>query len=376
MTYSPPAIWGSGITWGSFTWGAAFATSGPAYLYASLDGVPLTVAQAARWRIGRSDWFDVLSPSTASVTVTGSVTVTPNQKLMLSTDAGLLWTGWTDEASTATDANGFSTTTITATDIIGRLGVSIKAPGKIYAGPTLQYRWFPIGYYGDLLAVVAQYLADYAPDLSIAVTEGDSTGTLPALTSWFFSAPGPAPKKTLLELLNQAELSSNAVLSLTPAGDLVATMRYPVGSATVVDLDGYQGAWTRTRGRSSVINHWIIEEPETEDNTVLDSSDAASIALYGERTMELTDYLSTTAAHFPTAFRDALAAPRYLIPSATFPIGDSGHPALLLSPLSWVTLDGDTWQVMSVEHDVTPDRWTVTLSLDASQNALSGEPEP
>jgi len=31
---------------------------------------------------------------------------------------------------------------------------------------------------------------------------------------------------------------------------------------------------------------------------------------------------------------------------------------------------------MSVEHDVTPSGWTVTLSLDASQNALSGEPEP
>jgi len=205
------------------------------------------------------------------------------------------------------------------------MGVTVKAPGKVYAGPTLVSRWYPVGFYGDLLAVVAQYLADYAPDLSITVTEGDSTGTLPTLSDWYFDAPGPAPKKTLLELLNQAELSSNAVLSLTPAGDLVATMRYPVGSATVVDLDGYQGAWTRARGRSSVINHWVLEQPAYDDDTVLDSSDAASIALYGERTFEITDYLSTTAAHFPTAFRDALAAPRYLIPSATFPIGDSGH---------------------------------------------------
>jgi hypothetical protein len=371
---SLPAIWGSGITWGDFTWGDT-TTSGRPVLYVAADGVLLGEAYQGRFRLGRSDWFEPMTPQTASFSLVGEHLLAANAELIVSCGQGMLWKGYVDNAVVEYPVGDTTRTTITATDIISRLGRTIKAPGKVYAGPDLIARWYEVGGLGDLIAIVEAYLATYAPDLSITVTEGVSTGSFPTLTDWYFDAPGPWPKKTLLELLNQAELSSNALMSLQHDGSILVVPRAPSGLGSVSMVDVSTGASTWRRGRDTLINRWVLEAPAYDDATVLDTSDAASVLAYGERTYEVQDFLCTTATHFGSAFRTALASPRW-IAQYRLPVGDLSDPWLMLDPLEWVKDGSDVFQVIGVEHEVSVSDWTVTLDLDASQDALNGATIP
>lgn len=379
---SLPAVWGSGIQWGSFKWGQTTTTGRPT-LYVAIDGTLRGEASGARFRMGRGGWFEPLSPNQASIDLVGDFNILPNSEVVLTCGAGALWKGYVDGQSSTYRVGDAIRTTINATDIVGRLGGSIKAQGKVYTGGgTIVARWFnvgsikdPLGTYGDLVDVAEGYLAEYAPDLGIDVVLGTSTGTLPTLTDWFFDAPGPLPKKTLLELLNQAELSSNAMMAMQPDGSLLVVPRAPSGLASVSMTDVSPGNSTWRRGRDTVINRWLLEQPAYDDNTVLDTTDTASFEAYGEQSFEVQDYLCTTAAHFGSSFRTALASPRWL---ATYDktISSLSDPWLLIAPLSWVYDGSDIFQVMSVEHEVTLSEWRVTLELDASQDALNGATEP
>lgn len=371
---SLPAVWGSGITWGSFKWGATTTTGRPT-LYVAIDGTLRGEASAARFRLGRSGWFDVLQPNSASIDLVGDIDAQANSEVVLSCGAGALWKGYVDSASTTYSVHDETRTTVNATDIVRRLGQSVKATAKVYSSGNLIARWFPIGFYGDLVDVTEQYLADYAPGLSITVQLGTSTGSLPALTDWYFDAPGPIPKKTLLELLNKAEESSNAMMAMQPDGTLYIVPRAPSGLSTVSMVDVGPGDSTWTRGRDTVINRWLLENPAYDDNTVLDTTDTTSRDAYGEQSYEVQDYLCTSASHFGSSFRTALATPRWKA-TYTKPIADLSDPWLLLAPLSWVYDGSDILQVMSIDHDVTLTEWRITLELDASQDALNGATEP
>jgi len=378
---SLPAIWGSGITWGDFVWGDT-TTSGRPVLYVAADGELLGEAYQARFRLGRSDWFEPMSPQTASFSLVGTHPLAANTELIVTCGQGMLWKGYVDTATLQYVPGEPTRTMITATDIISRLGRTVKTQGKVYAGPTLQYRFFVVGSikdplvtYGDLVDVTEGYLAEYAADLSIEVVEGVSTGTLPTLADWYFDAPGPKPKKTLLELLNQAELTSNALMSLQHDGSILVVPRAPSGLASVAMVDISSGASTWRKGRDTLYNRWVLEEPATNDNVVLDTSDAASVLAYGERTYEVQDFLCTSASHFGSAFRTALASPRW-IAQYRLPVGDLSDPWLMLDPLQWVKDGSDIMQVIGVEHEVSVSDWIVTLDLDASQDALNGATEP
>lgn len=379
MTYYP-SIWGSGAKWGEFLWGGA-DTSGIPKVFVAINEEPVGTADTARWRLGRSDWFDVLQPQNATITVAGEVEANPNDRIMISCHAGVLWSGFVDECTVSDDVADTVRTSITATDVIGRLGTAIKAPGRVEVSSALVARYFPVGTYtgfgDDLVEVTEGYLADYAADLAITVTEGPSTGTLPALTDWYFDAPGPMPKKSILEILNKAEQTSNAMMALQPDGSILITMRAASGLSTVpmAVLDDTNKTLVKRRGRTTVINRWLLERPAYYDDTVLDTSDPTSVGLYGEKAYEVQDYLCTTDTHFTTGLRTALAIPRW-VGSATFPISDLGDPALMLAPLAWASLGEDVWQIMSVEHNVSVGSWDVTVELDASQDSLTGEPEP
>ena len=109
---------------------------------------------------------------------------------------------------------------------------------------------------------------------------------------------------------------------------------------------------------------------------VLDASTASSIAAYGESSYEVAGYMDTTAAHFPSAMRTALATPRRVVTRGEFPVSDLRQQLLLLQPFSWVSCDGDTWQVMSVAHDTSPSGWSMTITADVSQNAMAGTTDP
>lgn len=372
---SLPAVWGSGIRWGFFKWGQTTTTGRPT-LYVAIDGTLRGEASAARFRLGRSDWFEPLSPNSATIEMVGFVDVPANSEIVLSCGAGMLWKGYVDgQTTTYSVHDAADRTTVTATDIVGRLGQSIKAPGVVRASGSPVARWFPVGLYGDLVAVTEQYLADYAPSLGIDVVLGTSTGSLPALNDWYFNAPGDMPKKTLLQILNQAELSSNAMMAMQPDGSLLVVPRAPSGLSSVSMLDISVGDSTWRRGRDTVINRWLLEQPAYDDTTVLDETDTASRDAYGEQPFEVQDYLCDTYTHFSSAFRTALATPRWLA-TYTKPIGDLSDPWLLAAPLAWGKDGSDIFQVMSVEHDVTLSGWNVTLEMDASQDALNAATEP
>jgi hypothetical protein len=372
-TYAPPPLWSSGVEWdgASAEWLGTLPSSGRPNLYVAINGELSSVAMSGTWRLGRSDWFDVLSPNTGSFSMKGAVTADPNDEIVVSTDSGVLWVGYVDDVSTTRDLTG-TWTSINATDVIGRMGLTVKPPGKLTVGPD-RFPYFPL--LGLTLEDVAtEYIAAYA-GVTIDVVVGDSAGTLPTLIDWY--EPGTPP---LLELLNQCERSSNAMMALQPDGSIIIVMRDALvaGSVTIHDLTGLDTpfSWAETTSRSTVLNHLVFERPAYDDTTVLDTTDTASLALYGDRTYSISDYLCSTATHFSTDLRTAIASPRAQVTGAAIHVSDLSQAAILLAPLSWVDHEGDVWQVMSIEHNVTPNEWTVTITADASQNALTGNAEP
>lgn len=375
--YSPPILWGSGCTWGAAasTWGASLTTSGSPNVYVAVEG-ELQDAQAASWRLGRDDWFDVLQPSSGTFSIIGTTTAQPNDDIIVTCDAGLLWSGNVDEVTETIDLTG-TWSTITATDIIGKLGTTVKPMGQVAVGSDT-FRWlvYTDGGVGGTLDEAAQYLLDlYAT--GVGITVGDSAGTLPTLLDAWYDPPDV----TLLQVLNVLEQSSNAMMALQPDGSIIIVMRDALVAASV-DMTPLTGrdapsSWNVTTGRSSVINHWVLEKPAYYQSTVLDTTDTASVLAYGDRTYSVTDYQCSGYSHFSSALRTALAEPRPRVTGASIHITDLGQGALFLAPLSWLTYDGDTWQVMSVEHSATPGGdWVVTITADVSQNAIVGSSEP
>lgn len=372
-TYAPPPLWSSGVTWdgSSATWLGTLPSSGRPNLYLSINGTLSTVVMSAHWRLGRSDWFDVLSPNSGSFTTKGAVTADPNDEVVLSTDSGVLWVGYVDDVSVTVDLTG-TWSTVNATDVIGRLGLTVKPPGKLVVGPD-RIPFFPL--LGMTLDEVATEYIDTYAGVSIDVVVGDSAGTLPAFIDWY--QPGTPP---LLEVLNQCERSSNAMMALQPDGSIIIVMRDALVAGSVITnaLTGRDTpfAWSETTSRATVINHLVFEQPAYDDTTVLDTTDATSLALYGDRTYSISDYLCSSASHFTTALRTALASPRAQVTGASIHVSDLSQKAILLAPLAWISYSGDTWQVMSIEHNVTPGEWTATITADASQNAITGNAEP
>lgn len=144
----------------------------------------------------------------------------------------------------------------------------------------------------------------------------------------------------------------------------------------VLDLIGRNSPsiWKVEEQKSSVINHWSFTDAGGTNR--LEESDADSIARYGETALVISDYMDDDVDHWPTALRAALATPRPIVTSGEFPITSTAQEVLHLSPLDWVSFDGDTWQVMSVEHTVSPSEWRVAITADVSQNYLAGSADP
>ena len=143
----------------------------------------------------------------------------------------------------------------------------------------------------------------------------------------------------------------------------------------VLDLVGIDAprAWTVATEKSSVINHWSFVT--SDDISLLDEKDTASIAAYGESAYAISDYMDNDIDAWSSDMRAVLAEPRP-IATGEFPIHSSEQAVTHLSPLDWVSFDGDTWQVMSVEHTVSPSEWSVRIVCDVSQNFMAGEAEP
>lgn len=370
MTVRAPSLWGAGVRWGPSTdpvstayWGDGLETSGAPVLFASIANRLAPNLKSARWKLGRSDWFGGLSSNDASLTFVGAVDATERDPVMIFTGSGVLWTGYVTGVGESQDVGtGEVTTTVSATDIVGIMGRS--ATNRIDT-----WTWA-----GMTLPQLVTYVCNLSGIPGITVDTADSATAMPELDgSTVISG------KTALEVVLLAERSSNAMLFLQRNGRLKGVTRDAIVAASVevLDLSGIDSpsSWAKDRSVANVINRWRLVK--ADGTVVLDSSDAASIAAYGEAVYEVTDYIDTTATQFGSGMRAALATPRSIVTSGTFPITDMAQRVLLLEPLTWVSYGGDTWQVMSVEHDVSPgNHWNVTITADVSQNFMAGSADP
>lgn len=176
-------------------------------------------------------------------------------------------------------------------------------------------------------------------------------GTLGSGSNWWDG------RLCMISIWNSAALTAAQVLALIYLGRVGLT-----GANSPSD-------WTRTESITTVVNHWIFRQP-----TVTSHTDSTSIAAYGDRTMEIEADSGTTAlsTSYPAALRTHLENPRPTIACAFHVTGSAQELVARFQPLDYVTRDGEEWQVMSVQHEITPDSWDVTMTLSETVAGLTG----
>jgi hypothetical protein len=382
-----PSLWSGGVRWGDPAapfgdgtdayWGSVSAVTGrtgrPRLSVAIGGALVLEQLMEADWDLGRSDWLSVLTPASASFRFVDVPVGEVNDSVVvgLMSDAteyhsDSLWVGRVTNISTDEDITGLVFSTISATDVVGILGQA-DSPASIVSGHTLQ--------------TLAEELAENA-GIGLEV-DTDALVTLPTLTA----ASDLSGK--VLDLINRAERSSNALLFLKGNGRLHAAMRdtTSASSVVVIDLEGDDSpsGWSRTKGIDSVITTWVLG---AEGSWGPIETAATTLEDYGEQAYSATDLLINDPAPYAALIAsDVMAHPRFILTQAPIPVRDLAQKALYLNPLDRVTRDGETWQVMSVHHTVRPIEvegdlisaygdWRVTIGADATQEALVGATEP
>lgn len=330
-------------------------------IFVSINGVLQPTVSSAQWRAGRDGWFSDLVPSTASIGFTDAVTGEIGDEVMIMTETGLLWRGRVETiANDKQLSTGAYEGSVTAVDRLAALGIS-EYTGVLGSAS------------GYTLATLIPFVMGLIGIDPVTIVEGDSATALPALVNTTLIRG-----RTMLEYIQLAERSSNALMTLQPDGSLLAVTRdaLSAGSVDVLDLVGPNAprAWKVEELKSSVINKWLFTDA---GSTVrLDTSDTASIEEYGENAYIIDDYMDDDVDHWSSALRTAVASPRPVVTRGEFPITSTDQAVLHLKPLDWVSFDGDTWQVMSVEHNVTVSEWSLTITADVSQNYMAGAAEP
>lgn len=378
-----PSLWSGGVRWGDDAapfgdgtdayWSSPVVATGrtgfPRLAVALGGGLVLEQLQAANWSLGRRDWLSTLTPTSASFTFVDKPAAAINDSVvvaLMSDEAEYhsesLWVGRVASMSTRRDVDGHVFTTITATDVVGVLGQA-DMPASIAAGHTL-------------VSLVERLAADAGVPLQV---DTDSLATLPTLTA----ATGLEGKT--IDLINRAERSSNALLFLRGNGRLYAAVRDTTGASSVpvVELDGDDSpsSWVEETSLDSVVTRWNLGGELWESDT-----EATTLDEYGDHTYSATDLLINDPAPYASLIAsDVMAHPRAVVVEAPFPIRNLGQKVLYLDPLDRVSIDGTTCQVMSVDHSVTPIRlddgqtqteWCMTITADATQEALVGAAEP
>lgn len=377
-----PSLWSAGVVWGPTAapgqrayWQASSSPqtgrTGPPELCVAIAGrLVLEQLQSASWSLGRSDWMSVLSPTSATFTFAGEPAASPNDDIVASLmsdltayHSGALWVGRVDGLRTRRDIDGQTYTTVSATDVIGVLGKA-KGPASIAAGHTLA-------------SLVEMLAASAGVALQVDV---DPLVTLPTLTA------ATDLSGSVLDLVNRAERSSNALLFLRGDGRLHAAMRDTTGATSVgvVSLDGDDSpaTWEEDVSLRDVVTRWVLGDGVSWSTDTA----ASTLEAFGDQTYSATDMLVTDPAPYAALIAsDVMANPRPVIVDGSFPIRDHAQRMLSVAPLDRVAYDGSTYQVMSVRHDVSPRRvadgvtvadWRVTITADATQEALAGAPDP
>lgn len=380
-----PSLWSGGVRWGDpdapfgdgtdAYWGSpALPTRyGRPRLSVAIAGhLVLEQLQSATWGLGRPDWLSNLASTSASFSFVDVPIAEPNDPIVIglmsdSTEyhSEALWVGRVDDVSTRRDLDGKVWSTISATDVIGVLGQA-KAPAALPAGYTLK-------------TLVERLAADAGLAVDVETDPLVTLPTLGAVTGFDGS---------VLDLINRAERSSNALLFLRGSGRLYAAMRDATGASSVrvVGLDGPNSpsGWSTSRSLRNVVTRWQLGDGD------LWATDTAATTLddYGDHTFSATDLLISDPAPYANLIgSDVMARPRDIVTDATFPISALDQDVLYLDPLDRLVEDGTNWQAMSVQHSVAPTvledgkvsaygEWRVSVAADATQEALAGAPDP
>lgn len=358
------SIWSGGTVWGPSAtgtvgkWlpdGAATPSGDPVPDVAVAGHLVLNKIQNAQWSLGPSDYLAELAPGSASLTFTGQLTAAPDDDVVISTGWGTMWAGRVDSVTETRDVSGHYQTTISATDRVGALGSARLRKVN--------------GYKGTLDTIAVALAADAG--ITLRVTDA-SVGTYGLATLQKASFFGVTFTGSVLEYINAAARSSNAMLALQPDGSLAAmTREAPTSPPTPVTLTGANAPsiWTKTTAWGNDINRmtWTLA-----DGTDLpDSTWPDDIRAHGERVFSV-DYLLDIDVGVGErlafldwwAYNNAIVA-RPTVTNGEFVVSDLSQGALLtLAPLDWVTVDGHDWQVMSMAWSVDspgqPMRLTVT----------------
>lgn len=174
-------------------------------LSAAIAGSTVTGLMAASWSLGPSGFLASLAPSTASLTFTGTVSAALGAPVVITSDAGTQWSGTLDTLTVSTDEAGLVTSTVTATDDLGRMGAA-----------TLN----DVAPAGGTVATIAGTLATDKGGSSLSFQD-DSFRTAPVLDSWAHShSAGVKYTGSVLGYVQMAAEAANMMLAWSPDGVL------------------------------------------------------------------------------------------------------------------------------------------------------------
>lgn len=372
------AYWSGGVKWGpvadetlevAAVWGPdpAVPVTGPTDFWVAIGGRDVTSQLArATWRSGRSTWFSPPAPSTCSLTFRTPPDASPGEDIVIACSKVALWVGTVGPITELEERGRPVTGSVSGTDRLGAL-----AQAKVYEAAVT----------GTTLEAQIEGLSA-AAGVPVAVELAPGSAALPTMS------PLSPFTGSVLDYVTMAEQTSNAILALRPDGTFYAVVRDALTeeAVTVYSLTGLDSPamWERELSVDNVLNTWLLQQPsDMGSDVILEAQDAASVALYGVRTWEVTDYRSESASHYSSGLRDAMAVPRWVTRSGRLKVARLEQEAISLFPLDWVDKDGELWQVLEVAHEVEPARegfhkWDVTIAADQTQSAIVGgaEPEP
>jgi len=321
-----------------------------------VGGAPVTnTIRSASWQLGRSEWLSSLAPGSASFEVEGAVTFDPMDEVVIGVMSDVttehsdaLWVGFVDNVNETTETSGRVTTSVSCVDVVGRMGQA-DAPDS--------------GIPASLVPTFSDWLEYIAADSGAYTEAVDDSGFAFGVFSFAFE-----DGETALAAINRLEKGQNANVFVRGDGRFVIQRRYydfepdrdPAPTAVVLSGADAPATWTTQLTPTSVVNDW-------GDLFAVTSTQLASRLRYGRRPGSAED----TAGWDALISSDVLLAPRLLLSSADVPITDLGDAALFLDPNDWVTLDSETYQVLSVQHAVAPGReWRVSVTGDSTQVTL------
>ncbi len=360
------SVWSGGGKWGSGTPSGARTDAywlpdgqtptGRPFPDVAIGGTLVTDSvMSASWNLGPSDITADLAPATATLTLKGQVSASIGDDVVISSALSGLWSGRVDTISDTLDAAGDHWTTVTATDKVGALGAAQLQKSA--------------GVRGTVEAIAESLAADAGVALDVVNVSSGTYGlaTLRKMTDFGASYTFDG---SVLEYINLAARSSNALVASQPNGSLAVTTREALGSApspTALTGSNAPREWTKMTSADVDINRWVLTQP---DGTIVASEDdRADVNTYGERAFRVDNFLDQdTGSGVALAFLDwwAFGGSQRPVAAGVFAVADYAQDELLmLAPLDWVTVNGEDWQVLSMSWSATPGQpWTLTITAD------------